>query len=150
MLVIYVKNVKETMDFYEKAFGWLKMVYKDKKDEFGDADSYGAMIIDNCILNIVNISTVGHELNLQQPGQCPQAFSIGWNPKDKDAIAAYNKALSVGALSVKTPAPTPWAESVAIVSDPNNISIVIIGKEKEEYNKKLQLINPPPMMPKKV
>jgi len=145
MLVIYVNNVKATMEFYEKAFGWLKMVYKDKKDEFGDVDSYGAMMVDGCVINIVNISTVGHELNLPVPGQCPQAFSIGWSPKDKNVKAAFEKALSVGATAVKTPAPTPWSESVAIVSDPNNITIVMIGKEKQEYNKSLQVYYMPPM-----
>lgn len=138
MLVIYVKNVKETMDFYEKAFGWLPMVYKDKKDDFGEIDTYGAMIIDNCILNIVNVSTIKTELELSNPGQCPQAFSIGWSPKDKNVQAAYDKAISFKAVSIRPPKSTPWSESVATVADPiNNISIVIIGKEKEEYNKSL-------------
>lgn len=115
--IIYVSNVQETMNFYEKAFGFqTKFLH--------ESTMYGEMKTGQTTLAFAadalseqnGLTIVHNRLHSPAPG-IEIAFVTD------DVSAAYQKAVGAGAQPLKEPAQKPWGQIVAYVRDINGVLI---------------------------
>lgn len=112
-LIIYVADVKATMDFYTRAFGFeTKMVY-----EQDGAVDYGEMKTGETVLAFASHSL--GQMNLQGLYQKSalekEPFGYELALVSENVMADYEKALIEGALPVSPPKEKPWGQTVAYV-----------------------------------
>jgi uncharacterized glyoxalase superfamily protein PhnB len=108
--IVYVSSVEETLDFYRKAFGFdIKFVHESK--------AYGELETGETTLAFAS-----HEMgDMNLGGKYSKAniddkpFGIELAFVTKDVSAAYEKAVSAGALSIKEPEEKPWGQIVGYV-----------------------------------
>lgn len=107
--ILYVANVRQTLAFYEKAFG-LQTKFLHDSGDFGELDT-GA----------TSLAFSSRQL-MQQLGKNPQApdskapcFEIALTTAD--VPAALTRALAAGAGLIEEPKEMPWGQTIAYVSD---------------------------------
>lgn len=132
MIIIYVPDVKKTLDFYEKAFGWKPMVY-DPEGTYGDVKA------GDCNIGLVREDTAEYPIHKNSIYDKPAGISIAID--SKDVLKDYNRAILNGAKSLVPPHPTYWSKLVAVVTDPWGVVFVISGPSNEDYMKKLIVYN---------
>ena len=123
-IIIYVTNVSETMNFYEKAFSI-------NKKFLHESGMYGEMDTGDTTLSFAANEMA--ELN---------GFSIRKNASDSDPAGAeiafttdnveqaFKKALSAGANSLAEPKLKPWGQTVSYVRDLNGFIVEICSPIK--------------------
>ena len=119
-MIFYVKDVLETLKFFEKAFD-VETVYLHEGNVYGVLATEG-----------VSLAFASEELanmNLEkgflkhQKEALPQACEIVFSTDQPEEL--YKKALKAGASEVAAPQQKPWGQTVAYVRDPNGILIEI-------------------------
>ena len=115
--ILYVQDVKSSLDFYEKAFGF-KTKFLHEGGDFGELDT-GATSLAFC----------SHAL-LTQLGKSPGApsakspcFEVAFTTPDVPAAVA--RAVAAGAPLVQAPEDMPWGQTVAYVADLNGFLVEI-------------------------
>ena len=119
-VIHYVENVKSTLDFYGRAFGFeMKFISPD--------GSYGELITGVTTLSFAsntlaasNFDIVYNKTQLDSP---PPGIEIGLITTDVDAFV--ERALTCGASLVASPKTKPWGQVVAYVRDPDGLLIEI-------------------------
>lgn len=116
--IVYVADVAQTLDFYERAFG-LARRFLHESGSYGELET-GA----------TTLAFAAHEMGRANlPG--------GYTPSDKDApplgweIAfvtpdvngAFTKAVEQGAIVLSEPRIAPWGQTIASVRDLNGVVI---------------------------
>ncbi len=112
-VIIYVADVKETMDFYTRAFGFeTKMVYEQE----GKVD-YGEMKTGETVLAFAShsLGTTNLQGLYQKSALEKEPFGFELALVSEDVMADYEKALIEGALPVSPPKEKPWGQTVAYV-----------------------------------
>jgi len=118
--IIYVKNVEETIEFYEKAFGFQRKFITPEKD-------YGELISGETTISFASIELgkanfkKGFEplQNTGKPIGVEMAFVT-------DAIETdFQKALEAGALVYENIVEKPWGQKVGYLRDNNGFLIEI-------------------------
>lgn len=117
--IIFVKNVEETLQFYQKAFSFKIKFFAESK-LYGELDT-GKTILAFCDESFCEKN--GLSFNKNRPHTSPAGFEIGFIADDVDV--AYKHAISQGAHPLKEPAVKPWGQRVAYVTDLNGIIIEI-------------------------
>ncbi len=119
-ILFYVKDLRETLDFFERAFG-LKTAFID------ESGVYAQMETGMTALSFVDLEfakeNMGKEVVEFDGSKLPFAFEIALSVDDVDE--AYAIALKEGAVSVAKPTNKPWGQRDAYVRDPNGILIEI-------------------------
>lgn len=107
--ILYVQDVKSSLDFYEKAFGF-KTKFLHEGGDFGELDT-GATAL----------AFTSRQL-MTQLGKNPSAadakspcFEIAFTTPD--VVAAVAQAVAAGAPLVQAPEHMPWGQTVAYVAD---------------------------------
>lgn len=108
--IIYVASVAETLAFYKKAFGFdLKFMHESK--------AYGELQTGETTLAFAS-----HDMgDMNLGGKYAKAtihdkpFGIELAFVTEDVSAAYEKAVSAGALPIKEPQEKPWGQVVGYV-----------------------------------
>ncbi len=115
--ILYVKNVAESLSFFEAAFGFkTKMLHEG--GDYGELDT-GATIL----------ALSSHDL-MKRLGKSPGTPSPA-NPifelavETDDVAAGVAQALKAGAKLVSEPARMDWGQTIAYVSEPNGFLIEI-------------------------
>lgn len=112
-VVIYVDDVKQTLAFYEQAFGLkIKMLFEENGQcDYGELDT-GA----------VTLGFANHELgatNLPAGYQriSPEGLPVGQEVVfvDDDVQTSYERAVAAGAEGLVEPLEKPWGQTVAYV-----------------------------------
>jgi lactoylglutathione lyase len=118
--ILYVQDVKKSIEFYEKAFGLSrKFIAPD--------DSYGELVTGGTTLSFAS-TTLAHsnlkdgftESNLKNK---PFGIEIGFTTKDVDA--AVKSSIEAGATLVAEAKTKPWGQVVAYVRDYDGFLIEI-------------------------
>jgi len=112
-VIIYVADVKETMDFYTRAFGFeTKMVY----EQAGVVD-YGEMKTGETVLAFASheLGTTNLQGLYQKPALEKEPFGFELALVSENVMIDYEKALIEGALPVSPPKEKPWGQTVAYV-----------------------------------
>lgn len=115
--ILYVPDVKRSLDFYEKAFGF-RPKFLHESGDFGELDT-GATSLAFC----------SHAL-LAQLGKTTSAadakspcFEIAFTTADVPAAVA--RAVAAGAPLVQAPEHMPWGQTVAYVADLDGVQVEI-------------------------
>ncbi len=112
-VVIYVDDVKETLQFYKEAFGFKIRLEHEDNGQF----LYGEMETEGAILGFAS-----HEMGHMNLGGKYQRSNLENDPFGQwiafvsdDVHVSYKKAVNAGAISVAEPLEKPWGQMVAIV-----------------------------------
>jgi lactoylglutathione lyase len=119
--ILYVRDVKKTLDWYGKAFG-LKTRFLSEGGAYGDLELGSDLILGFASIKQSKENFKGGVLVTKKAG-APPAFEIGF--KAEDVEGAYTKALKAGARSVAKPKKKPWGQTVAFLKDPDGHLIEI-------------------------
>ena len=108
--IVYVSSVEDTLDFYKRAFGFdVKFIHESK--------AYGELQTGETTLAFAS-----HELGDMNLGGNYVRSNLAEKPLGvelafvtEDVPAAYERAVSAGALPVKKPEEKPWGQTVGYV-----------------------------------
>lgn len=121
--ILYVKNVPQSVAFYEKAFG-LKQRFIDETEQYAEMETEGT--------TLAFASTELAKSNLPQGFQensrasLPAGIEVGFVADDVPGVFA--SAVEAGAVAVVEPKVKPWGQTVGYVRDLDGILIEICGK----------------------
>lgn len=117
--LLYVDDVKQSMAFYQSAF--------DLQPGFlHESGQYGEMQTGDTRLGFVHHDTAGsHGFSYQKLGPESEVpgFEIGFTTTD--VAAAFDKAVSAGAVPISQPDTKPWGQVVSYVRDLNGFLVEI-------------------------
>jgi catechol 2,3-dioxygenase-like lactoylglutathione lyase family enzyme len=120
--ILYVDDVEASLTFFEKAFGLPRRFYHES--------GYGEVETGNTALGFAS-----HQLGVSN-------LPAGYVKADESAVplgmeialvtddvqAAFNKALSAGAVMLKEPASKPWGQIVAYVRCPDGLLVELCSQ----------------------
>lgn len=119
--IAYVDDVLKTITFYEKAFG-LK-----RRSEVKEGQEYAELETEGVTLSFALASFIRSSLPVEfRPNNAtlpPAGIEIAFT--DADVQAAFDRAVSAGAVPIAAPVRRPWGQIVSYVRDPNGILIEI-------------------------
>ena len=116
--IIYVPDVLQTTEFYEKAFGLArKFVHESGYAEMATGET--ALAFASEALRAANgVETLNNRIETA-PAGAEIAFVTA------DVKGAYDRAVAAGAQPYKTPEPKPWGQMVGYVRDLNGFLVEI-------------------------
>lgn len=124
-VILYVKDVVKTVEFYEKAFG-LQKSFVDPSNMYAQMETgQTALSFAKEDLATLNIKIDYQKNSIQNK---PSGFEISFIVKNVEE--AFKAALEKGCLKVADPEDKPWGQKVAYVRDLNGV-IVEIASEME-------------------
>lgn len=110
--ILYVQNVTQTVEFYEKAFGLIRKFITPEND-------YGELLVGGTTLAFASIELANS--NLKEGFQesrlhdKPFGIEIGFTTDDVEKTVA--QAVDAGAIIVEKPLTKPWGQIVAYIRD---------------------------------
>jgi len=116
--ILYVKDVPRAVAFYEDAFG-LSRKFVHEAGMYAEMDT-GATTLAFVAFGIAK-SNLPCGFRENHPEQLPSGFDIAL--VTDDVPAAYDRALTAGAIGVSAPASKPWGQIVAFVRDKDGIIV---------------------------
>jgi lactoylglutathione lyase len=118
--IIYVPSVEETLEFYRKAFGFdVKFIHESK--------GYGELSTGETTLAFAS-----HEMGAINLGKYQRVnaqdvpLGVELSFTTDDVKAAFEKAVTAGAVPFKEPEKKPWGQTVAYVRTPEG-SMIELG-----------------------
>jgi lactoylglutathione lyase len=122
-IIYYVKNVRDAVDFYQKAFD-MQLSWIHESGTYAElATGHITLAFAHDALGADNLPDGYHKNDVQlSPPGCEIAFTTD------DVDAAVKKALQAGAMLLVPVKQKPWGQAVAYVRDPQGILIEIASK----------------------
>ncbi len=115
--ILYVKNVAESLSFFEAAFGFkTKMLHEG--GDYGELDTGGTIL---AFSSRKLMKRLGKKPATPSPAS--PVFEIA--VETDDVTAGVARALEAGAKIVSEPAKMDWGQTIAYVSEPNGFLIEI-------------------------
>ncbi len=122
--IIWVDDVVKTIEFYEKAFGFVRRTLRDM-GHFTWAE----------------IETGETTLAFSSTSEAQTLFPSGFHPNDPtqppalvqisfitpDVATAYIRAVGAGAKGLDAPKKQPWGQTIARVRDPNGVLVSLVS-----------------------
>jgi len=124
-IILYVKNIEQSVSFYERAFG-LTRRFIHESGMYAEMDTGGTTLAfsQNELIKSIEIEYQGASLHNR-----PFGNQISFEPEDVDV--AFSMAIQEGALKIKPPQTMPWGWRCAFVRDPDGFLIEIARKIAE-------------------
>ena len=118
--ILYVKNVLETIKFYEKAFGFQKKFITPEKD-------YGELISGETTISFASFELGNSNLKngFQQSSLSNKPFGIELVFTTENIEIDFENATKAGAIEVEKITTKPWGQKVGYVKDNNGFLIEI-------------------------
>lgn len=111
-VIIYVKNIQETVAFYEKAFGI-------KRRFIHESGVYAEMETESTALAFVDEEFAKPSLSFRPNRPSEEAAGIEISLITDHVEQQFDKAVQAGAVSVIKPTQKPWGQMVCYVKDNN-------------------------------
>lgn len=121
--IAYVRDVGETVAFWEKAFG-LKRRFVDESGQYAEMDTGATTLA--FASNTLGESNLPDGFRRNDTSEPPAGIEIALITDDVEA--AFRSALDAGGKKTAGPKKKPWGQTVAYVRDPEGI-LVEIGDE---------------------
>lgn len=116
--ILYVKNVAQSVAFYERAFG-LKQRFMDESGQYAEMETGGTALA--FAANELARSNLPEGFQENSLSSLPAGIEVGF--VTEDVIAAFSQAVEAGAIAVVAPKVKPWGQTVAYVRDLDGILI---------------------------
>ena len=118
--ILYVADVKKSLEFYENAFGFSRKFLTPEND-------YAELLVGETTLSFASISLANSNLSngfiKSDATQKPFGFELGFTT---DNVAeTVNSAVSAGATILEPPRIKPWGQTVAYLKDLDGFIIEI-------------------------
>ncbi len=108
--IIYVENVKETLEFYKKAFGFeIKLTWEDS---YGELNT-GSTTIGFAAYKMADELFTKDKYQRQEKKGKPLGFELAF--VTENVKEAYDKAVSAGVEEILKPVEKPWGQTVSYV-----------------------------------
>ncbi len=117
-VIMYVKDIQETVAFYEKAFG-LKTRF------IHESGAYAEMETGTTALAFADENLVKDSLHFRPNRHLEEAAGIEISLVTDLVEQQFDKAIQAGAVSVVKPAQKPWGQTVSYVRDNNGCIVEI-------------------------
>ncbi|KAL8721588.1 MAG: hypothetical protein Q9225_001752 [Loekoesia sp. 1 TL-2023] len=134
--ILYVKDVRLTLDFYEKAFGFPTRFVIPTND-YGELNLSGGTTLAFAAENFVEKS-LGPErfrLNRKDDAHAPGAEISFVTEKGENIQEVFQRAVEAGAAVVAEPTEKPWGQVVAYIRDCNGFLVEICTPVDESKEK---------------
>ncbi|KAL3692470.1 hypothetical protein R1sor_006121 [Riccia sorocarpa] len=118
--IVYVKDVEQTAQFYQKAFG-MKVRRMEQNRKWAELES-GQTTIAFTPLEQRETSLTGG-VHVPDASEAPSNVIISFSFDDVDA--AFKHAVDAGAVPVSTPEDKPWGQRGGYVRDINGVTILV-------------------------
>ena len=118
-VIYYVKDVSETINFYEAAFS-LKKKFLHESNEYGELDT-GSTTLSFASLSMAKNNKIGFTDRALDFKSSDMEIGL----VTKDVSAAHAHAIKAGAIEVNSPVTKPWGQTVSYVRDINGFLIEI-------------------------
>ncbi|MCP4825309.1 MAG: VOC family protein [Shimia sp.] len=117
--IIYVKNVPETVVFYEAAFG-LTQRFMHESTLYAEMET-GDTVLSFSAEEVIELDGLAFAPN--EKSAIPAAWEVCFITED--VPAAFEKALAVGCAPVSKPHEVPWGQTISYVRDLNGCLVEI-------------------------
>ncbi len=117
--ILYVDDVEATVAFYERAFGFKRKMVQP--GEFGELDTGSTKLSFAAKSHVEKLFPIPFQRS--GPKHDPAPIELGL--VTKDVQAAFDKAVTAGAVEVTKPAKKPWGQIVGYVRDNNGFLVEI-------------------------
>lgn len=118
--ILYVNDVTQTVEFYEKAFGLARRFIHESSQYAEMETGATALAFASNELGKMNLPQGFQENNLVKP---PAGIEIAL--VTEDVKGAFNRAVTAGAIALVAPQVKPWGQEVAYVRDVNGVLVEI-------------------------
>jgi lactoylglutathione lyase len=115
--IIYVEDVRQTVEFYERCFSLKRRFVTDEGDYAEMETGATALAFAQNELAAEGVP----DFRKNTPDDTPAGFQI--TLVTDDVQAAYDHAVDNGAISLNAPASKPWGQTVAYVRDLNGVVV---------------------------
>lgn len=117
-VIVYVQNVPQTIEFYEKAFGFSrKFIHENEYGELLTGDTTLAFACEK-LRDRNDVETLDNRLQ-----STPAGVEIAFVTDDVEKM--FDRAVTQGALCYKKPEQKPWGQLVGYVRDINGFLVEI-------------------------
>ncbi|MGD9637628.1 MAG: VOC family protein [Alphaproteobacteria bacterium] len=120
--ILYVENVKATMDFFCKAFG-LKIKFIHESGDFGELETGNTTLAFSSISLMNKLDKYPGKPNPKSP-----VFEIAF--ETDDVASALKTAVQAGATIIQDVKEEAWGQTTSYVCDPNGYIIEICSPVK--------------------
>jgi uncharacterized glyoxalase superfamily protein PhnB len=117
-VIIYVKDIQETVSFYEKAFGL-------KRRFIHESGAYAEMETGTTALAFADEAFIKDSHSFRMNRRSEEAPGIEISLVTDDVEKQFHKAVKAGAISVVKPTQKPWGQVVSYVKDINGCLVEI-------------------------
>jgi lactoylglutathione lyase len=121
--IAYVRDVEETVGFWERAFG-LKRRFVGENTEYGEMETGETTLA--FASNSLGESNLPGGFRKNDPSEPPAGVEIALVVEDVEV--AFRSALEAGATKEAEPKTKPWGQIVAYVRDPDGVLVEIGSK----------------------
>ena len=113
-VILYVKDVSATLDFYKEAFGLsIRFFNDDNGMAYGELET-GAARLAFASLTLANLH-LQQEVVAASPDKPPLGFEVALVTTDVPAL--FTQAVKAGATVLSEPSVKPWGQTVAYLRD---------------------------------
>ena len=118
--ILYVRNVPESIEFYEKAFGFERKFITPE-------NNYGELISGDTTISFADIqlasSNLSNGFKVSVKDEKPFGIELGFTTENVELV--FNHAVKMGATPLEKIKVKPWGQEVAYVQDINGFLIEI-------------------------
>lgn len=118
--ILYVKDVAQSVAFYEKAFD-LEQRFIHESGQYAEMETGGTTLA--FASNELAKSNLSHGFQENSLSNLPAGIEVGFVAED--VSAAFSRAVEAGAVAVVEPKVKPWGQTVAYVRDLDGILVEI-------------------------
>jgi uncharacterized glyoxalase superfamily protein PhnB len=118
--ILYVKDVTQSVAFYEKAFG-LQQHFIDESGQYAQMETGSTKLA--FASNELASSNLTNGFQENSLSAQPAGIEIAFTTDNVDA--AFNRAVEAGAISLVVPKQKPWGQKIGYVRDLDGILIEI-------------------------
>ncbi len=115
--ILYVENVKITLDFYVKAFGFKQKMLHESGD-YGELDTGGTVLAFSSLELIRQLGKTPQNADANTP-----TFELAFTTDNVDV--GIKTAIEAGAKLISAPSKMEWGQTIAYVSDINGFLVEI-------------------------
>jgi lactoylglutathione lyase len=117
-VIIYVRDVIETINFYEKAFG-IKSQFID------DSKMYAEMQTGKSVLSFVDEKLIKDHVDFEENRKNKKSAGAEIAFIANNVEKQFKQAIDAGAINVVEPVKKPWGQIVSYVKDNNGFLVEI-------------------------